>query len=89
MQRRERYEISDLCPGQRTAGEKEHGAVAKELELKREVNRKLISLLETMDIDDKGSSEEVKKMVGTVIEQLNEDSFVAAVNPEDIVPMLR
>ena len=81
-------EIETKCSELRRM-EKEHGAVAKELELKREVNRKLISLLETMDIDDKSSSEEVKKMVGTVIEQLNEDSFVAAVNPEDIVPMLR
>ena len=69
--------------------EREHGAVSKELELKREVNRKLIGLLETMDISDEGSSDEVKRMIGAIIGQLNEDSFVAAVNPEDIVPMLR
>ena len=69
--------------------EREHEAVSKELQLKREVNRKFIDLLETMKIDDKSSSDEVKKMVGTIIEQLDEDSFVAAVNPEDIVPILR
>lgn len=69
--------------------EREHGTVSKELELKREVNRKFIDLLETIKIDDKSSSDEVKKMVRTIIEQLDEDSFVAAVNPEDIVPMLR
>jgi hypothetical protein len=69
--------------------EREHGAVSKELELKREVNRKLIGLLETMDINDEGSSDEVKRMVGAIIGQLSEDSFVAAVNPEDIVPILR
>lgn len=69
--------------------EREHGTVSKEMELKREVNRKLIDLLETMKLDDKGSSDEVKKMVETIIEQLDEDSFVAAVNSEDIVPLLR
>ena len=69
--------------------EREHETVSKELKLKREVNRKLIGLLESMEIDDKSSSDEAKKMVGAIIEQLNEDSFVAAVNPEDIVLMLR
>lgn len=69
--------------------EKEYADVSENLRLKREVNRKLIDLLETMDISDKNSSDEVKDMVGTIIRQLHEDSFVAAVNPDDIVPMLR
>lgn len=81
-------EIETKCSELRKL-ERKHGAVAGELRLKREVNRKLIDLLETMEIDDKNSSNEVKKMVGTIIEQLHEDSFVAAVLPEDIVPILR
>lgn len=81
-------EIETKCSELRKL-ERKHGVVAGELKLKREVNRKLIDLLETMEIDDKNSSNEVKKMVGTIIEQLHEDSFVAAVLPEDIVPILR
>lgn len=56
---------------------------------KREVNEKFIHVLETMDLSDTSETDSVKKMVGSIIEQLNEDTFIAKVNAEDIIPLLR
>lgn len=56
---------------------------------KREVNEKFIRVLETMDLSDGSETDTVKKMVGSIIEQLNEDTFIAKVNAEDIIPLLR
>lgn len=69
--------------------EKDHGNILVDLRMKREVNQKLVRVLKEMDIGDSDVTDDVKKMVGTMIEQLNEDSFIAAVNAEDIIPLLR
>lgn len=56
---------------------------------KREVNEKFIHVLQTMDLSDGSETDTVKKMVSSIIEQLNEDTFIAKVHAEDIIPLLR
>ncbi len=43
---------------------------------KREVNEKFIHVLETMDLSDGSETDTVKKMVSSIIEQLNEDTLL-------------
>ena len=69
--------------------EKDHCIISNDFRLKREVNQKLIRILKTMDTSDQNMTSDVKKMIDTMIEQLNEDSFIAAINTEDIIPLLR
>lgn len=69
--------------------EKEQKASVEKQRQKREVNEKFINILETMDLSDGSETDIVKEMVGIIIDQLNEDSFIAAVNAEDIIPLLR
>ncbi len=67
----------------------EYRTLTEDIRKKREVNDKMISLLKTMDISDKSLSDEVKKMVSAIIAQLNDDTFIAVVSAEEIVPLLR
>lgn len=69
--------------------EEDHHGISVDLRMKREVNQKLVRVLKAMDIGDPNVSDDAKKMVATMIEQLNEDSFIAAVHAEDIIPLLR
>lgn len=69
--------------------EEDHHGILVDLRMKREVNQKLVRVLKAMDIGDPNVSDDAKKMVATMIEQLNEDSFIAAVHAEDIIPLLR
>lgn len=69
--------------------EREQKARVEKQRQKREVNEKFINILETMDLSDGNETDTVKEMVGIIIGQLNEDSFIAAVNAEDIIPLLR
>lgn len=69
--------------------EREQKASVEKQRQKREVNEKFIHILETMDLSDGNETDTVKEMVGIIIDQLNEDSFIATVNAEDIIPLLR
>lgn len=69
--------------------EKEQKASVEKQSQKREVNEKFIHILELMDLSDGNERDTVKEMVGIIIDQLNDDSFIAAVNAEDIIPLLR
>ena len=58
----------------------EYRTLTEDIRKKREVNDKM---------SDKSLSDEVKKMVSAIIAQLNDDTFIAVVSAEEIVPLLR